>query len=197
MPAASWRAACGVVLLVSLCGCSDGARRGAEMLRRDPLAAARFNEQGLTLLKAGRLAEAASALRKSLEADHFHGPAYNNLGIVLLRQGDYWSAGWNLRHAVQLMPKAAAPRANLGVLFEKAGQWTASEEHLREALKLAPGDVEIIGHLARLHGRQDRCTPETLTWLQTVSTQDSNPAWQRWARQQLLTAEHVEPQHRR
>jgi Flp pilus assembly protein TadD len=165
-----WRATWGAVLLVSLCGCyrSPATRRGMGVLGRDPQAARRLNEQGLTLLEQGRLAEAEAALRRAVEEDPYCGEAHGNLGVVLLRQNKYFDAGWELRYAVCLLPKAAAPRANLGILYEAVGHYDASQENLQQALKLAPEDLEIIGHLARLHVRQGQRTPETLAWLQTV-----------------------------
>jgi Flp pilus assembly protein TadD len=188
MSATIGRMACGAGLLVCLWGCRGipAPRGGMGMPRRDPVAAQRFNDQGLALLEQGQLADATAALRQATVADPFWGPAQNNLGVALLRAGQYFDAAWTLQNAAALMPKAAAPRANLGLLYESVGRYGPSEESLQAALKLAPDDVEIIGYLARLRVRQGRYSPDTVAWLQTVSTQDDDPAWRNWAREKLI-----------
>lgn len=199
MSAALRRAAYGVGLLVSLWGCRGGlaSRGGAGLLGRDPVAAQGFNEQGLTLIAQGCFEQAEECFRQALSADPYWGPARCNLGVAFLRQGKYFDAGWQLRCAVQLMPRAAAPRANLGILYEIAGRLDLGEEHLRQALELAPQDIEIIGHLTRVHVRQGKCTPDTLAWLESITTQDDHPAWRSWAREQLIATQTSDAQERR
>ena len=179
--------ACSVGLLVSLCGCALRAAPGVSpgAVQRDRYAAERLNEQGLALIEKGDLTGAEETFRRALAADPYHGPAHCNLGVVLLQEGKFYDAGWELRHAGQLMPKAAAPRQNLGLLYEAVGRYGLAEEQLRAALRLLPDDVEVIGHLARVHVRQGKRTPETLAWLEAVATQDDHPAWRSWAAGQL------------
>jgi Flp pilus assembly protein TadD len=153
---------------------------------RDSCAARQLNEQGLALIEHGDLAGAEEAFRGAIARDLYFGPAHANLGVVLLQQGAQpFEAGWALRHAAQLMPKASAPRANLGLLFEAVGLYGRAEDQLRAALRLSPDDVEVIGHLARVHVRQSKRTPETLAWLEAVATQDDDAAWHNWAARQL------------
>jgi Flp pilus assembly protein TadD len=135
------------------------------------------------------VAEAETLFRQALEADPFYGPARANLGVALLQQGQPYEAGWQLQHACQLMPKASPPRANLALLFERVGRYGSAEEQLRKALELAPDDIEVIGHLARVHVRQGKHTEETLAWLQSVATQDESAAWRDWARREVVRAE--------
>ena len=152
---------------------------------RDPISAVRCNEEGLKLVKDGRYPEACEQFRRALEADHYYGPAHSNLGVCLIEIGSFYEAGVELRYATQLMPKAAQPRANLGILYETVGRYDAAEEHLRAALRLEPEDIEIIGHLARIQVDRDVRTDETLAWLQTIATQDDQPAWRRWANTEI------------
>lgn len=165
-------------------GCRS-AGPAAPVVARDRLRAQQVNDAGLALLASGQCAEAQAAFEAALAADPYYGPAHSNLGVALLQQQRFYEAGWSLRHAAQLMPRASQPRANLGILFEAVGRYGVAEEELRKALALAPEDIEIIGHLARVHVRQGRCTNETLAWLETVATQDDDAAWRAWARQQL------------
>jgi Flp pilus assembly protein TadD len=187
MVAVRCRVAASAVLLVSLSGCALRASRTSRLAfpERDRQQAERLNEQGLALVGEGEFVEAEATLREALQADPYHGPAHCNLGLTLLQQGKFYEAGWELRYACQLMPRAGQPRANLGILYETVGRYGPAEEHLRAALRLSPDDIEVIGHLARVHVRQDKRTPETLAWLQAVAGQDDDPAWRRWAGEQL------------
>jgi Tfp pilus assembly protein PilF len=191
MAAVRYRVACGAALLVSLSGCALRASRplGSAFPQRDRVQAERLNEQGLALVQEGDFAAAEKRLREALAADPYHGPAHCNLGLVLLQQDKFYEAGWELRYACQLMPRASQPRANLGILYETVGRYGPAEEHLKAALRLSPDDIEVIGHLARTHVRQDKTTPETLAWLQSIATQDDHPAWRRWAGEQLIQLE--------
>jgi Flp pilus assembly protein TadD len=153
--------------------------------QRDPAAAQRLNEQGLQLLQDDQLEEARFVFERALAADPYCGPAHCNLGVALLRLGHPYESAWELQYACRLLPQMAAPRANLGILYELAGRWGTAEEQLTEALRLAPDDLEIIGHLARVHVRAGKCTADTLAWLQTIASQDDDPAWRGWARAQL------------
>lgn len=152
---------------------------------RDPYAAARLNEQGLALVERDDCAQAEERFRQALSADPFCGPAHNNLGVALLKLGRVYDAGWSFQYACKLMPKAAAPRANLGLLFEQCGRYDEAERELTAALADSPQDVEIMGHLARVHVRRGKHTSDTNSWLQAVASQDDDPAWRSWARLQL------------
>jgi Flp pilus assembly protein TadD len=187
-----WSAA--LLLSVSGCALRGFPPRRPAFAQRDRARAERLNEQGLALVESGEFAEAEATLREALQADPYHGPAHCNLGLILLQQGKFYEAGWELRYACQLMPRAGQPRANLGILYETVGRYGPAEEHLRAALRLCPDDIEVIGHLARVHVRQDKRTPETLAWLQAVASQDDDPAWRRWAGELLVTTNSSESQ---
>ncbi|MCA9243709.1 MAG: tetratricopeptide repeat protein [Phycisphaerales bacterium] len=186
---AALRFAVGVACLLSAGGCAGLRTRAVlENTARDRAAALRLNDEGLSLARDGHLEDAERALRRAIAADPWCGPAHSNLGVVLLQQGKFYDAGWALTHASQLMPQAAQPRLNLGVLYETAGKYADAEDELRSALNLAPGDLEIVGHLARLRVRQKDYSSETLTWLEAIAVGDNNPEWRDWAGQQLILA---------
>jgi len=175
-----------VGLCVALGGCAVGAQGSFRAAPRDREAAERCNAEGLTLIEQERFAEAAEKFAQAAEADPFLGPAHANRGVALLKLGRWYDAAVELRWACQLMPRASQPRANLGVLFERSGQYDLAEERLREALRLNPDDFEITGHLARIHVRQGIRTDETVAWLQMLATRDDDPAWRKWAGQELI-----------
>jgi Flp pilus assembly protein TadD len=178
----------GAGLLVVLSGCMPRTG-GAEALRayteRDPYRAGQLNGRGLALIEEGGFAEAEARFREAIAADPFHGPSHCNLGIVLLQQDRYYDAATELQFACKLMPKASQPRHNLGILFEKVGRYEQADEELHIALDLNPDDIEIIGHLARVHIRQGDRSEKVRRWLAAVALRDQGPAWNAWARQEL------------
>lgn len=177
-----------VVFLAGLCGCALTRAPQAHtsaFAGRDRERAEQFNGEGLALVAEGEFAEAEERFREAVRCHLYHGPAYNNLGVSLLQQGKYHEAAINLNHAAKLMPKASQPRLNLGLIFEAVGQFGQAEEELRKALRLFPDDIEVIGHLARVHVRQGKQTAETTAWLQAVAMKDDDPAWRNWAGTQL------------
>lgn len=176
----------GVGLLL-LCGCAAPAPRGGSAPPpRDRERAEQSNTDGLALLEQGRATEAEERFRAALDADPFLGAAHSNLGVALLQQGKLYEAAFALRSACSLLPRASQPRTNLGLLFELVGQHGRAEEELRQALSLAPDDIEIVGHLARVHLRQNKHTSETLAWLERVVVEDDDPRWRRWAGETLI-----------
>ncbi len=160
---------------------------------RDTFEANRLNADGLALVEQGAFAQAEEHFRQALDADPWHGAAHCNLGVALVEQGKPYDAVWQLQYACRLMPRAAQPRVNLGILYEITGRYGLAEEQLSAALSLSPGDIEIVGQLARLHVRQDKHTENTLAWLQTVASQDDDADWRRWARLELIRNENANP----
>lgn len=165
-------------------GCTS-LRHQAAPPPRDRAQAEHFNQRGLELAQAGRLADAEQSFRKALDADPYLGPAHSNLGVALLQMGKLFDAGWELRQACQLMPSAAPPRTNLGILYQTVGRQGLAEDNFRAALLLAPEDLQIIGQLALLKVRQNQADGETVAWLQQLTEQDNDPAWRSWAGEKL------------
>ena len=153
--------------------------------------AEQLNASGLQHINSADLAEAEACFRQALECDPFYGAAHSNLGVVLMQQGRPFDAVWHLRYASQLLPAASAPRTNLGILYELVGRYGPAEEQLRAALRLAPDDIEVIGHLARLHVRQDIWTNDTRAWLEALAAQDDDAAWRTWGQREA--ARHGQP----
>jgi len=181
--------AAGVVLLMLCAGCGRANERGRKLralAQRDTAQAERLNEAGLTLIQTGEFAEAEGSFRQAIQADLFHGPSHSNLGLALSHLGKHYEAATEFYFASKLMPKASQPRANLGLLYESVGRFSAAEDELRAALRINPDDIEVIGHLARVHIRQAKRTPEVKQWLETLLVRDDDPKWKDWARRELI-----------
>ena len=170
-----------VLGVVLLCGCAQRSSAPAASPPRDRARAEELRAQAITHIQQREWESAEQRLREALQADPFDGPSHANLGVVLWKRGKFFDAGWELRFACQLMPKAAQPRHNLGLLFEAAGRSELAEEQFRSALACDPGDVEIIGHLARIRVRQNKVDDETLALLHSVAADDDDSVWRTWA----------------
>lgn len=178
------RAWCAGLIGLSVVGCAVTPHRMPVI--RDREAAERYNGLGLECIQRQAYLESETEFQRAIEADPFFGPAYCNLGLVQLELDKPFVAAWNLRHASQLMPRASQPRANLGLLFERVGKYDSAEASLRDALRESPDDIEVIGHLARVQIRQNKFTPETHQWLQTIAERDDDAVWRDWARGELI-----------
>lgn len=186
MVGARCRIAAGVGLWLGMVGCVAVSRTdpGGSALR-DREAAERLNQEGLAHLEAGEFARAETSFAQAVRRDPFLGSAYNNRAVSLVRLGRYFDAAHAFEHASRLMPQSAGPRRNLGILLERSSRFAPAEEHLRAALAQDPEDIQVIGHLARLHVRQNKFTSETRSWLELVAARENDPAWRDWAAREI------------
>lgn len=99
------------------------------------------NNRGHALMRLGRLAEAETALRRSLDRVPGFADALINLGQVLHKLGRPGEAAETLRRA----PASAAMLANLGNVLETLGDMDGAVAALRQAVRLAP-DVALPHH---------------------------------------------------
>ena len=153
--------------------------------QRDTRAAMRHNAQAVGHLRADRLDEAETELRKALAADLFFGPAHNNLGTVHFRRERHYEAAWELQYAAKLMARKPEPRNNLGMVFEAVGRLDEAARWYEEAVELAPENPEPLANLARIYVRANRRDDRTRHLLADVALKDDRPDWSAWAREQL------------
>lgn len=156
---------------------------------RNTVLAQQLNDDALKHIEAGELDEAQALFRKALDADLLYPAAHNNLGLVLLRQGKMYESAWEFSYAAKLMPHSAEPRHNLGSLMEKMGRFEEAEGHYEAALAIDDGNVEVIGHLARVYVKQDRRDERVISLLKKLAFQSDVGDWNRWARMWLVKLE--------
>jgi tetratricopeptide (TPR) repeat protein len=101
-------------------------------LELEPRAAWLHNNLGFNLLLQGRLADAAAALRRSLDLNRASTIARNNLGVALARQGDRQAA---LRVFEETGSDRATAHNNLAVALMEQDRLEESRAELMEALK--------------------------------------------------------------
>ncbi len=110
-------------------------------------------QEGASLLKSERYAEAAEALGKAVVSKLTvpeEVEAYNNLGFVLRKLGRNEEAMQRYQKALSLNPECAECRNNLGVLYLSSRDFVEAETHFKEAMRINPGYADPYFHMALL-----------------------------------------------
>jgi serine/threonine protein kinase len=108
----------------------------------DRALAVNHNEQGQTLLDAGKNAEASIEFRKGFEADPTYAPVWNNLGVIAMREGYVEEADSVFGEAIRLNPTYAVAHFNRGNVRWDLGDSTKAEAAFRDAIA---ADSTLIG----------------------------------------------------
>lgn len=96
-------------------------------------------DQGAALMKLGKFADAAAALRRAVEENPGDEASWRFLGGALASSGDASGAVRAFERAVALVPQSAKNHYNLAVAFQSAGQLYEAKTHLEQAIALDPG----------------------------------------------------------
>jgi tetratricopeptide (TPR) repeat protein len=108
--------------------------------------------EGVSALKADKLAEAEAAFLKVLQ--HPGGKlafVHNNLGIVYDRRGQHQKAAEQFRAAIGVDPKYVAPRILLGTSLLALGRTGEAVRELEQAVALAPREPLARLQLAKAY----------------------------------------------
>jgi tetratricopeptide (TPR) repeat protein len=124
----------------------------AEAVLRRALAmhprAATHRHLGYTLLREGRLDEAAASFEAALRLDPADSDALAGMGEVLISRDRYAEAAGVLRRAVAAGPPSAARLNSLGIALALGGDPAAAIEPLEAAAGLSP-TPDILANLDR------------------------------------------------
>lgn len=120
-----------------------------EELARRNAGSQRQVAEGTELLKAGRFAEAAEAMRRALAADPENAGAWANLGVAQSRIGDRAGAEASYGRAIALDPVNDLALFNLGTLRLGAGRIAEAIEPLEAAARANPGSKPILFNLGK------------------------------------------------
>ncbi|HEX8175683.1 MAG TPA: tetratricopeptide repeat protein [Pyrinomonadaceae bacterium] len=104
--------------------------------------------EGRTLLAAGRINEAITALSQAASLEPSLSEAHNLLGVAFDRKGMNERARESYERAVKAEPEDAQTLNNLGYSFYLNGNYRAAIDRLKRAAKLAPTDGRILNNLA-------------------------------------------------
>jgi len=105
-------------------------------MRADPTAAGPHMALGLTLERAGRLAEAEQEYRASLERNGDAGRLHNNIGNILARTGKLDAAVEQYQKAIEAAPDLAAPHFNLSQMYARRLQFDLADQEMKQASQL-------------------------------------------------------------
>ncbi len=178
--------------LLSVGGCaSDASKKGPNYEtikanpKRDPEAAAKLNEHGVTALAKGKFEKSEKLFKDALIKDVDYGPAHNNLGRLYFDQGKNYLAAWEFEYATKVMPKRGEPYNNLGMVMERVGKMEHAIEAYETANLMCPNHPEIVGNLARVYWCHDKDNLRTRELMEQLVFVDCRPDWVAWAKEQI------------
>lgn len=109
---------------------------------------------GNSMLRRGRVAEAAQAFRRCLQLNPSFANAYTNLGMALEQSGDAEGARANYMKALALSPQDYVAQANLGRLAYLRGENGAAIAAFRKAIALNPEYADAYSGLGVVYYQQ-------------------------------------------
>jgi Tfp pilus assembly protein PilF len=107
-------------------------------------------------LAAGRLDEAATAVRRLVRAQRRSGDAWRLFGVVAHQRGRMRRAESALRRAIRLDDACGEAHNRLGVVLVASGRLDEGMHHLLRAHVLAPSDASPLLHLAQVEALRGR-----------------------------------------
>jgi choline-sulfatase len=111
---------------------------------------------GVAYLKVGRLNEAESAFRRSIEIDPDEPSVRNNLGIALTHGGRFDEAIAVLSKLVEDSPGFYKARNNLAIALGESGDLFSAEQQIDQALAKHPDFTDGLLTLSAIHDRNGR-----------------------------------------
>lgn len=116
---------------------------------------ARYN-LSVSLIQAGRKAEAIEQLRRITTEDPGYLPAFHDLGTLLYEEGRTREALEILSESLARNPRSHRLHYRLGRILGELGDRESAAFHLQEAIRLRPGYAEALVELGALRGNQGR-----------------------------------------
>jgi predicted O-linked N-acetylglucosamine transferase (SPINDLY family) len=113
-------------------------------LPNDPEA---HNNLGVLLKDLGRMEEACTSYRRTLQINPNHTDAHFNLGRIFQIMGDHDKAESSLRRVLQLEPDYAEAHINLGLTLQNTGRLDDAATSYRRALQIKPNYAEAHNNL--------------------------------------------------
>ena len=179
------------LVLISVCGCALDRGLNFKTIKatskRDPIAAAKLNRQGVEAMSKGRIDRAEKLFKDALIKDATYGPAHNNLGRIYFEQGKNYLAAWEFEYATKVMPGRSEPYNNLGMVMERVDKLEQAIEAYEMANEMYPNQPEVVGNLARAWWSHDKDHPRTRELLEQLVFIDCRPGWVSWAKEQIAT----------
>jgi len=101
------------------------------------------SNMGLSFLAIGKVDQAITELRKSIEIAPDYAVGHNNLGIALVRQGKLKEAIEHYEKAIQLIPDYPEAHYNLAEVLYRQRRFDEAIAHCRAALSIRPDYAPI------------------------------------------------------
>ncbi len=134
----------------------DAVRLWTDTVRHRPQNPRAHFNAGVTLLEAGRAAEAAPYLETAIRLRPAEARAHNSLGNALLELDRAADAVPHYREAVRLQPEYSPAWYNLGTALLRTGDPAVALVALERARRLGPTSAELLTALGNAHFALDR-----------------------------------------
>jgi predicted O-linked N-acetylglucosamine transferase (SPINDLY family) len=108
------------------------------------------NERGISLARAGRIAEARDCFVDAIRRQPERASAHFNLGLALFRLNDLSEAERSFERSIRLEPTDADSHLQLGLLYRRLGRFAEAVVALRHAIRFGPDKVEGFKALGTL-----------------------------------------------
>jgi tetratricopeptide (TPR) repeat protein len=115
-----------------------------KVVEREPRHATAWEELGLAYRRAGRLADAARALRTQVDVAPRHPAAWTELGIVASEQGRLDEAEAAFRRQLEVAPRDGYARLKLGVTLLDLGRPKEALRELEPVAAAAPDEAPVL-----------------------------------------------------
>jgi len=131
-----------------------------EALRVAPEDPTKMTALGVAYIRAHRIADAESLLRKATGLDPSNPEIRNNLAILLIQQKKYDEAVEQLETVLQAHPSFVQARNNLAIAYRSQGKFDLAEKEAREAIRQRPDFLDAKLTLASLFNARKRWKDE-------------------------------------
>ena len=128
--------------------------RAATVLRPDDVDA--HSGLATVLMHVGKLNEAETSARRSIQLQPEKAGCHFVLGQVLVKQSKASEAILRFRRAIELEPEMTAARIEIGKVLASQGASAEAVKHLEEAFAMRPGGVGILALIGNIHQSQGK-----------------------------------------
>ena len=155
--------------------------RAATVLRPDDVDA--HSGLATVLMHAGKLNEAETSARRSVQLQPEKAGCHFVLGQVLAEQSKATEAILRFRRAIELEPEMTAARIEIGKVLASQGASAEAVKHLETAFAMRPGGVGILSLIGNIHQSQGQFAPAIDTFEKALKLDPSltavmnNLAW--------------------
>ena len=125
-------------------------------------------QQGITLIKEGKLEDAENLYRNILKTEPTNPEANHNLGIVMYMTGRLDKAEESYKKAIEFKADYSQAYSNLGIIFNKSGRLKEAEESYKKAIELNPNYSKAYTNLGNVLMELGRLVESEISYKKSI-----------------------------